>query len=293
MPYSEWTRYLRGFSPESARQRPPEGLFCADRQAVAVDGWDGVGDEELARFREQGFLVVDGAFSAAEVQGAFDAIGALLDGAAPSYHPAPWGQRHGVLLRPDASLDTLSSANWLDVLVLARAMVEHEPRLTAMANHPGLERVLRHMMGDAPVLIHNMVRTKPPTMGDKPWHQDLTHFNVDPAFTVVTAWIALDDAPRESGCLHFLPGTHLGGPAKHVFGRDYQIPDADVPRVGQVATPVARGGCVLFNGLTHHGSPPNQSSVRRLALQLTFKPANARVISEEERILAFAGTASD
>jgi ectoine hydroxylase-related dioxygenase (phytanoyl-CoA dioxygenase family) len=223
------------------------------------------------------------------LSGAVAAIDALLSGAVTTYTPEPWGRKHGVLLRPGQSLETVG-ADRLAALVLARALVEHDHRLGAMATHPSLGYFLRQAMGDDPVLIHNMVRAKPMSQGDKPWHQDLTHFNVHHSCTVITAWIAIDDAPLDAGCLHFIPGTHLNGPAKHVFGRDYQIPDVDISRTGQVAAPVERGSCVLLNALVHHGSPPNTLTDRRLALQLTFKPASARMISNEERIIAFSGS---
>lgn len=290
MPYSEWTRYLKEFSPDSSVAAPPADLYCPSENAVAVDGWNAVDGAALAEFRERGFLVVANAFSPGEVSGAIKAIGALLRGDVPSYRPAPWGHKHGVLLRPGKSLEAIDREDPIGALVLARGLVEHEPRLRAMANHPGLEHFLERVMADAPALVHNMVRMKPGSQGDKPWHQDLTHFNVHHSFIVVTAWIALDDAPVEAGCLHFIPGTHHAGPAKHVFGRDYQIPDGEVPRAGQVAAPVRSGACVLLNAMVHHGSPPNRSAGRRLALQLTFKPTNARMTTDEERILAFSGT---
>jgi ectoine hydroxylase-related dioxygenase (phytanoyl-CoA dioxygenase family) len=147
-------------------------------------------------------------------------------------------------------------------------------------------------MDDAPVMVHNMVRAKPPPVGrEKPWHQDLTHFSVHPSATVVSAWIALDDAPVEAGCLHFIPGTHLRGPVGHVYERDYQIPDPDVSRIGQVAAPVRKGGCVFLNALVHHGSPPNRATGRRLALQLTFKPEHAPMTTDQERIITFSAYA--
>jgi ectoine hydroxylase-related dioxygenase (phytanoyl-CoA dioxygenase family) len=290
MPYSEWTRYLKEFSPDSAVEPPPPGLYCPAKTAEAVNGWDGIGDAQMEEFRARGFLVVENAYSPDELAGALAAVRALLGGQVEGYEPAPWGRKHGVLLRPGRSLEMLDGDDRLEALVLARGLVEHEPRLMALAAHGGLQSFLRRAMGDDPVLIHNMMRTKPPSQGDKPWHQDLTHFSVHHSFTVVSAWVAVDDAPLEAGCLHFIPGTHLKGAVRHVFGRDYQIPDEDVSRDGQVAAPVRRGGCVLLNALVHHGSPPNLSAGRRLALQMTFKPANARMITDEERILTFAGT---
>jgi len=289
MPYDEWTRYRRQFSPECTLEPPPHGLYCPRENAVAVDGWESVGNQCLADWSERGFIVVNNAISPSEVVDAAEATIALLGGSAKSYNPGPWGHKHGVLLRPGYALECLSGEDLLERLVLARGLVEHDLRLTAIATNSGLNYFLKNVMQDEPVLMHNMVRAKPPSSGDKPWHQDLTHFNVHPTSAVVTAWIALDDAPLESGCLHFIPGTHLKGPTKHVFTRDYQIPDYAVSRDNQVAAPVQKGSCVVFHSMLHHGSPPNGSPGRRLALQLTFKPSKALAISNEERIMAFAG----
>ncbi len=39
------------------------------------------------------------------------------------------------------------------------------------------------------------------------WHQDSTYWGLEPA-DVVTAWVALSDAPLASGAMKFLPGSH-------------------------------------------------------------------------------------
>jgi ectoine hydroxylase-related dioxygenase (phytanoyl-CoA dioxygenase family) len=52
---------------------------------------------------------------------------------------------------------------------------------------------------------------KPPTCGTaKPLHQDNYFFECTPHDSVLTAWIALDDATLENGCLHYIDGTHRG-----------------------------------------------------------------------------------
>lgn len=292
MPHPEWTRYLKEFSAMARVAAPPPGLYCAAETATSVGGLNRLDDDALRSFREDGFVVVAEAFDARAVRDAVDAIGELLTGKIDGYRPQAWGQKHGthIQLREGQRLDALSLEERLEGLLLARALVSHDARLRALAERPELTRFLEKAMGDAPVMVHDMVRAKPPPEGrEKPWHQDLTHFNVHPAETVVSAWVALDDAPIEAGCLHFLPGSHRRGPARHVFERDYQIPDADIPRRGQVAAPVPRGGCVLLNALVHHGSPPNRAPGRRLALQMTFKPKHARTVTDDERIATFAG----
>jgi hypothetical protein len=248
--HREWDRYLREFTAAATVAEPAAGLYAAESSAQAVAGWGSVGDAELARFAQQGFLVIDDALSAAEVKSAVTAISDLLSGSITTYRPAPWGRKLGTLILPPSgrSERELSAEERLEWLLLARGMVDHDARLGCIAQHPDLQAFLRRAMADVPVLVHNMVRAKPPPMGrEKPWHQDLTHFSVDPSATVVSAWFALDDAPVEAGCLHFVPGTHLNGPVGHVYDRDYQIPDSHVARRGRDLAPVRRGGCVLLN----------------------------------------------
>ena len=51
------------------------------------------------------------------------------------------------------------------------------------------------------------------------WHQDATYFALDPACHV-TAWVALTDAPVESGCMEVVPGSHKLGQLPHAEMQD-------------------------------------------------------------------------
>ena len=46
------------------------------------------------------------------------------------------------------------------------------------------------------------------------WHQDSTYWGLDPP-EVITAWVALSDAPIESGAMKFLPGSHKREQLEH------------------------------------------------------------------------------
>ena len=51
------------------------------------------------------------------------------------------------------------------------------------------------------------------------WHQDATYFALDP-ICHVTAWVALTDAPVESGCMEVVPGSHRLGQLPHAEMQD-------------------------------------------------------------------------
>ncbi|MDE2822587.1 MAG: hypothetical protein OXK79_03685, partial [Chloroflexota bacterium] len=58
----------------------PDGLYRYDALAEGVTGFDSVTEWEIARFREQGYLVVHEAFAIDRVQDALDGLLDLLAG---------------------------------------------------------------------------------------------------------------------------------------------------------------------------------------------------------------------
>ena len=49
---------------------------------------------------------------------------------------------------------------------------------------------------------------KPPTHGvETPWHQDEAYWDPTLDYDALGAWVPLDDADEDNGCLWFLPGS--------------------------------------------------------------------------------------
>jgi len=138
-----------------------------------------------------------------------------------------------------------------------------------------------------------MALIKPPDGGsEKPWHQDKAYFDVALDAPVVGVWIALDEATAENGCMHVVPGSHRGGPVVHFDRRDWQICDTDVQVDEDVMVPLAPGGALLFDGLVHHGTPPNRSEARRRALQFHYTAADAEWVEGGQDAFGSEGTDS-
>jgi phytanoyl-CoA hydroxylase len=110
---------------------------------------------------------------------------------------------------------------------------------------------------------------------------------------VVTAWIALDEATVENGCLFVIPGSHREGPVVHVRRRDWQICDNQVPLERVAAAPLKPGGVLLFDSYLQHGTPANDSPKRRRALQFVYVPADAGRITPAERLAVFGSEGKD
>ena len=126
---------------------------------------------------------------------------------------------------------------------------------------------------------------------EKPWHQDIAYFDIEPRDAILGSWIAVDEATVENGCMHVVAGSHKAGFLKHwkpgsgplhwewQFGRE-QLEGDEV-----IAVPLAPGDSLVFSGLLKHGTPPNLSAQRRRSLQYHYAVGDYRWIGapEEEK----------
>jgi phytanoyl-CoA hydroxylase len=256
--------------------------------ADGVVGFDAITDAQIAQFHTQGYLVVYDALPPGEVQDTLDGLLDLIDGKNPGYRGV---QFEG---KARAMLDTLPAEKRQDAVRKLWRFVEYDARLKALAEQPKLLEVITRMMGEQPELFQDQALFKPPLIGrEKPWHQDNAYFNLPPETLVIGVWIALDEATPENGCMHIIPGSHRQGPIVHFKRRDWQICDTDVTVDHVIAAPLKPGGCLLFNGLLHHGTPPSRSPERRRAVQLHYKPASVAPIAPAERMAVFGSEGKD
>lgn len=110
------------------------------------------------------------------------------------------------------------------------------------------------------------------------WHQDATYWGLDGS-DVVTAWVALADAPVESGAMTFWPKSHLKQQIEHrdtfhennLLSRGQEIA-VDVPAEEGVAVPLEAGEMSLHHVLLVHGSKANRTGDRRIGFALRYIP---------------------
>ena len=259
-----------------------------------ADGIDGFGafaaaaDAHVARYQEQGFLVIHDLLSPAEVQASLEGLLDLIDGQRPGFRHVQFEAQSRPLLA------ALPREQKQDLVRKIFNFVEYEPRLKAIAEHPQILEIARRLIGEAPALFENKALLKPPLIGrEKPWHQDHAYWNLPLDARVVTVWIALDPATTENGCLYVIPGSHREGPVVHFRRRDWQICDTGVATARVAAAPLAPGGCLFFDSMLHHGTPANASPQRRRALQFVYVPASAVRITQAERLAVFGSEGKD
>ena len=262
----------------------PPDLYATAALARGVDGFEGVDAAAIEQFHEQGYMVVENAFSRREIESTIAALLALIGGENPGFN--------GVMFENEAAgvdIDALAPAERQDFVRKFMWFVEYDARLKALAEHPQLLGVLEQLIGDTPELFQDMALIKPPRIGrEKPWHQDHAYFEIGLEATIVGVWIALDEATVDNGCMVILPASHREGPVIHFSRRDWQICDTDAnPGRRAVAVPLKPGSCLFFHSLIHHGTPQNRTDQRRRAVQFHYRPVSARTVSEEDRLALF------
>ena len=269
---------------ETAIAEPPSNLYEHSAEyAGGLAGFESVAEAELAQFRDLGFLLIRGALAAEELADALAATEALCAGRVPGFtgfHYEAAARERFAMLDPDSRQDAIRKLN---------AFVTHEPRLLALSRQRALMALLRRLLGDEALMFQDMALLKPPRIGrEKPWHQDCAYFDLPPGTQVVGAWLALDEARVENGCMHIIPGSQREGPVVHFQRRDWQICDTEVQTGRCLAVPMEPGDCLLFDGLLHHGTPPSRSALRRRALQFHYRPAGVVPLSDSsERLRQF------
>lgn len=124
---------------------------------------------------------------------------------------------------------------------------------------------LRRLIGPDIKAVQTSLFVKAPGQAGQAWHQDESYLPTRDR-SLCAAWIALDDATEENGCLWAHSGSHAKGiiyPARRHnderFDGGSEAFAPSYPREGGVALPVAAGGVVFFNGYLLHRSLNNRA----------------------------------
>jgi phytanoyl-CoA hydroxylase len=256
---------LTAIGPEQIARR----LYGARRIHTPLENPAAVDAAAIEAFHRDGFLAVANVFTAAEMDTAKEALRDLIMG-------RPF---KGLEFEAGVDMSNLSAEQREIHVRKIMTIVPHEPRLANLAGHAALKQLVHRLLGNESNLIQDMALLKPPRGGrEKPWHQDTAYFLYEPLEGIIGTWTALDPATPENGCMHVIPGSHRHGPQPHYHDRDCQLPDEAVDVDNVLAVPLQPGGVLLFSGLLHHGTPPNQSADRRRALQFHYASTACRPI---------------
>jgi phytanoyl-CoA hydroxylase len=220
-------------------------------------------EEELACYRAAGHLTVADVLSVEETDAA------IADAQA-------WGEEFVRGLSPEKRAWYLEqgvpAANTLRKL---DNPVFHRPFFRQLAGHPRLLAFVEQLIGPGVSVYFSQIFFKPPEGGGpKPVHQDNFYFGPNDLDGMVTAWLALDAATVENGCLFYGDGTNQGPVVPHFAppGEPFnlQIPALVAARHPMTPAPVPKGGVSFHHGNTFHQSSANTSRNYRRAAALHY-----------------------
>lgn len=165
------------------------------------------------------------------------------------------------------------------------------PEYHNVLNHPDITGAIRELMDlDRIRIWHDQLISKPPGENKHfACHHDFYFWPLDRP-TMITCWLALDDATIDNGCMHVIPGSH----------RDprFQPPDCDLSEdihlspvpmgpgepgslyqeartwMPDRAKPIElkAGECMFHHCLNYHMTPQNITDRQRRAFVMIFMP---------------------
>jgi phytanoyl-CoA hydroxylase len=250
--------------------------------------------EQYVHFRERGFLIVPGLVSPTEVRELLDHADEL----------------------------TAGDADLLRIHMLHRRLAIHERYML----HPEILDVVAALIGPDVLALQTMLFVKPPGSPGQGYHQDSYHIITEPD-SLIGAWIALDRADTENGCVRVTAGSqnepvYPDADETRGHGGDTQLADmfsvsgADDPDESvnglvpvaakypgrEVAAVLDPGDVVFFGGHVLHRSHANRSDTRsrrsfvahycnaRSAVPWDDEPLGESELANDRHILARGST---
>lgn len=264
--------------------------------------------QQVAFFEEEGYLVLPGVLSQhdlapikAEYEIVLDAAAAELfeSGAISSdFATLEFDDRYVAILNEFPGLYrylNISLPLTNDTIDPAECRMHAGPAVFGLLCHPSILDAVESVIG-AEILSNPVqhIRLKPPqravpaqvagysNIGVTTWHQDHGAVMDEAEGTdMVTAWVAVTDAPIERGCLVVSPGSHraaeltLHCPGRNVaIAAENYIPDAMRAGKPVLPLPVEAGSVVLLNKYVEHAALPNESSELRWSFDLRYQPVD-------------------
>jgi phytanoyl-CoA hydroxylase len=143
------------------------------------------------------------------------------------------------------------------------------PFIFNILRHRKITRILSDLTSANVKCMQSMLFVKGPGKAGQSWHQDEYYIPTRDR-SLTGAWIALDEADQENGCLWVIPGSHREGYIRRRMsytGKEYADTDTcDIrpytEKSDALPLPAKSGDVVFFHGYLLHRSLRNRSKNR-------------------------------
>lgn len=251
-------------------------------------------DAQIATFDKNGYLNGGRLLSDEAVQELRDELDRILEIGPDGFTE---GESQPVLFRNMTSETDPEKCVWQIVNIW-----EASPAYERLIYHPFVVKAIGQLTGVGDLMVwHDQIQHKPPGYGGvTSWHQDAPLWPIIRPMTPVSAWIALDDAEEENGCMWMVPGSHKWGnridflrTQAHLkqVGEFHDIQgfsppvDAEITTVEPRSWPVKRGEVSFHHSLAWHGSPYNRSDRPRRAIAIHYMTGESRFVASGQHVM--------
>ena len=212
-------------------------------------------EDQIASYRENGFIHLQGVLSAEEVE-------RYRSAAAEAYDRL-------------AALDA-DNQMFRQIVQVWRS----DETLRELTLHEGLATYATQL-AELPVRLwhdHLLIK-KPHNHTPTEFHQDSPYWPHSGSRHQLSAWVALVDVPVERGCMTFIPGSHRRQDLRAIDLTDaHDLFDAapDLAYEPRVTVPLRAGDCTFHNGYLAHTANANDTDEFRYAMVNIYIDADTR-----------------
>ncbi len=224
--------------------------------------------EQIAQFKDDGYLIVRSVFDAEEIQPLLFAC---------ENDPEIWSNE---------STFEYSNGQLNRVLLyskLSDSLLGVFPRMSRLVN------AVEALLGEECYHFHSkLVRKEAHNKGNFDWHQDYgTWYHYGLLFpNLLTAGIAITDTNKQNGCMQALVKSHLMGRINHVKKGDSEVAEPErvqkaLEKLEMVDCEMNTGDVLFFHGNLLHASTPNYTDRTRVLLHCTYNTASNEPYKKE------------
>jgi phytanoyl-CoA hydroxylase len=171
-------------------------------------------------------------------------------------------------------------------------LYQRHPEFRSFASNKIILDEVEKILGDTFYLYVNSFLYKPKgKYNEVPLHQDF--LSRPHESEKILAWISLDHATKENGCLKVIPGSHKNGFRKwfRVSGETHhdriEVSDEDYTDLEYVE--LEPGDVLIFSNYLIHGSDQNHSSKKRRAYRVVYKALDTAEIPRSTPLIMRGG----
>src|SRR5262245_28626413 len=228
--------------------------------------------EQVARFREDGFLIYGPILTPEELATLQQRIGAVAAGEGPE------AEKIAVRMEAEAQRGGLQGVARRDQVWQIMGATRHDEAIRRHAANSKILDIVAALLGTEDLKLFSDQTLMKPAFHGSPvsWHQDSGYWTtIDPP-ALVSCWTALDAVTEENGCVRMIPGSHKKGVLLHERREDGFLHAQGIDVSAAVPVLLPAGGCSFHSSCTVHGSGPNRTPHRRRGLVTSYMRADSQ-----------------